>query len=76
MYLRSSGHKRRRAGGGRWPAGDWGWIRDRDDAAGERAGRPRRVRALVGGFGRDVLGFRPVPTEVIYVLTELVPCFI
>ena len=25
--------------------------------------RPPRVRALVGGFGRDVLGFRPVGAQ-------------
>lgn len=39
-------------------AGGDGWIGDREeDAVGQRARRPPRVRALVGGFGRDVLGF-------------------
>ena len=47
--------------------GDWGWIRIRE--GGGRGGRAREaaaacvVRALVGGFGRDVLGFRPVGAQ-------------
>jgi len=49
------------AASGRWPLGTWDGS-GRENAAGERARRPPRVqgRALVGGFGRDVLGFRPV----------------